>query len=187
MKKITLNTDGTLKQVWLDKVHKSIPDEAIEVNDSIVTELLNNRQTKKYNPETKTISDYIAPLILSSELIRKKQEAEQHAQALIDKTFSNPTQSDVDINLKFHKKLVEARQNDKANRLAGGISLGIDEIDQAKTDQKLSEYEVKCWEAYIKAIAEIDKKSTAAEVVAININNITTWPEWSPPVKVLQQ
>ena len=114
--------------------------------------------------------------------ISKKQECYQYTESLIDEAYSNPTQSDVDVDFNLHKKLVVARQNNNANKSAGGLSLTIDETNQAKTDQKLSEHEVKCWETYIKSVTEIDKKTTAEDVAAIDVATVVVWPIWVAPI-----
>ena len=46
--KITLDKDGKLAHVWLPNVHSSIPKEAIDLPESTVKTLLNNRDTKAY-------------------------------------------------------------------------------------------------------------------------------------------
>lgn len=111
----------------------------------------------------------------------KYNESENYAQSLIDAAMANPQQG-VTANAQIYKHRLNTRVQDKANKQAGDIVLTQAEKDQAKIDQKLSEYEGKCWDASDKAIKEIDKGTTVDEVMAIDIPTITVWPIWSPPV-----
>ena len=111
----------------------------------------------------------------------KYAEADIYAQNLIDDAYANPVQGSSVDGVQY-EKLVNSRRKDKADKLAGEIALDTAEKDEAKTDQKLSEYERKCQEANDKARTEIDKGDTADEVMAMDIPTITTWPVWSPPV-----
>lgn len=46
--KVTLDKDGKLIHVWLPNTHSNIPKEAIDLPESTVKTLLNNRDTKGY-------------------------------------------------------------------------------------------------------------------------------------------
>jgi hypothetical protein len=75
MKKITLKADGTFDHQWINGVH-NIPDNTIDVDDDVFMLLSQNPTTKKYNPITKTVSDYIKPFVLA--------EAQQSIAATIE-------------------------------------------------------------------------------------------------------
>ena len=111
----------------------------------------------------------------------KKNESDDYAQALIDDANANP-QVGVVIDSSANKRRTESRRKDKADKQAGEIALDQEEKDQAKTDQKLSEYETKCWDESDKVHANIDKEDTVNDVMAIDVATNTTWPIWEPPV-----
>ena len=120
-------------------------------------------------------------MTLAEAVANKYAEADAYAQGLIDDAYANPVQG-VTVDNVLHERIVNSRRKDKADKLAGEIALDQAEKDEAKTDQKLSEYERKCQEANDKARTNIDKGNDADEVMAMDIPTITTWPEWSPPV-----
>ena len=107
----------------------------------------------------------------------KKAESDAYAEDLIEAAYSNPSVG-VTENPGTYKKIVAARERNNANKLAGEIALAQDEKDQAKVDQKLSEYDGKVTVANDKSYTEIDKKSYVSEVEALVIETITTWPTW---------
>ena len=53
MKKITLKNDGRLEHLWIPGLHKQIPENAIEVEDTVFLELSQNPLTKKYDDNVK--------------------------------------------------------------------------------------------------------------------------------------
>ena len=120
-------------------------------------------------------------MTLAEAVAAKYSEADVYGQSLINAAYANPTQG-ANVDGELQKRIVGSRQKDRADKVAGEITLTQEEKDIAKTDQKLSEYETKVNDAIDKARAEIDKKDTAAEVMALDIPTITTWPVWSPPV-----
>ena len=111
----------------------------------------------------------------------KKMESEQYAQELIDDAYTNP-QEGVITDGPTHKRRTESRRKDKADKQAGDVSLTQEEKDEAKIDQKLSEYETKCWDASDKVLANIDKEDTVENVMSIDVATNTLWPVWEPPV-----
>ena len=110
----------------------------------------------------------------------KSNESEQYAQANIDQAYSEPTQG-VIVDGATHKRRTESRRKDKSDKQAGEIVLTEDEKNEAKTDQKLSEHETKCWDASDKVLKNIDKESTVVDVMAIDVATNTNWPVWSAP------
>ena len=119
--------------------------------------------------------------LLSEAVALKYAEADAYAQDLIADAYDNPVQGTTVDGVQY-EKLVNSRRKDKADKLAGEIALDQAEKDEAKTDQKLSEYENKTQTANDKARTEINKGNAAAEVLAMDIPTITTWPIWSAPV-----
>ena len=111
----------------------------------------------------------------------KTRESEQYAADLIHAANAHPQQG-LNVDPDLHRRRADARRKDKADKQAGELALDEDEKNQAKVDQKMSEYEGKCWAASDKAIKEIDKGDDVAEVMALEIPTITTWPVWEPPL-----
>lgn len=111
----------------------------------------------------------------------KTEECEDFAEALINVAKSNPSVG-VTANPRLYTKRIKARERNNNNKLSGEIILTQDEKDQAKTDQKLSEYEVKCWDASDKAVKEVNKGTDPALIKLLDVSTLTTWPVWSPPV-----
>jgi len=111
----------------------------------------------------------------------KKNESDAYAQNLIDEAFTNP-QIGVVTDGNAHKRRTESRRKDKADKQAGEIALTQDEKDEAKVDQKLSEFETKAWDASDKVHGNIDKEDTVNDVMAIDVETNTIWPIWEPPV-----
>ena len=111
----------------------------------------------------------------------KKNEADAYAQNLIDEAFANP-QIGITTDPDAHKRRTGSRRKDKADKQAGEIALTQEEKDEAKIDQKLSEYEIKCWDAADKVHGNVDKEDTVAGVMVIDVETNTTWPIWEPPV-----
>lgn len=60
MKKITLKNDGRLEHLWIPGLHKQIPENAIEVEDTVFLELSQNPLTKKYDEQTESAIDFVA-------------------------------------------------------------------------------------------------------------------------------
>lgn len=119
---------------------------------------------------------------LAQEAINSKsQECEDYAENLIILSQTNPVLG-LNVDPIKYAKRVKSREKDKANKLAGEITLTQDEKDQAKTDQKLSEYEVKCWAASDKAIKEVNKGTDPELIMVLDVSTLTTWPIWTPPV-----
>ncbi len=73
MKKITLTSDGKFEHQWIEGIH-DIPSHAIEVSDAVFMQLSQNTQTKKYDPVTGSVTDYIKPFnFLESTSIKRSQ------------------------------------------------------------------------------------------------------------------
>jgi len=80
MKKITLTVNNTFEHQWIIGVH-AIPENAIDVTDSVFM-ILSQDKTKKYDSETKIISDYSVPPKTKEQIIidnssRAKEELKQ--------------------------------------------------------------------------------------------------------------
>jgi len=128
-----------------------------------------------------TIDDAYINHDFDTEVLNKKNESDAYAQSLIDEAYANP-QVGVVTDTGTHKRRTETRRKDKADKQAGDIALDQAEKDQSKIDQKLSEYEGKCWDASDKVHDNIDKETIISGVVAIDVETNTNWPVWSPPL-----
>lgn len=104
-----------------------------------------------------------------------------YANNLVDSAFSNPTQTITDIDPSAQRRKINKRRNNRVDKQAGEIALTQAEKDMAKTDQKLSEYEVKIDDDKDKAITNMMKLNTVEEVSNFDIT-AQTWTVWSPPV-----
>lgn len=104
-----------------------------------------------------------------------------HANALIENANANPTQELLGGDALLNKKQLNRRRADRADRVAG--ELPIDEVDkdQAKTDQKLAEYETKISKDENKALDNMYKLSTVDEVMAFDVAG-QNWNVWTPPI-----
>ena len=112
----------------------------------------------------------------------KKVESDAYAQALIDAAFENPQQG-VTVNKVNHRRQVETRRAGKADKSAGEIALSQAEKDEAKIDQKLSEYENKVWTDNDKVHTNIDAiVDNVSMIMAYDISTSTNWNVWTPPV-----
>lgn len=121
------------------------------------------------------------PISLESALTTKESEIDIYANLLIDNAFSNPTIDQTDINPRVQRNIMSVRRNDKSDKLAGEITLTQEEKDESKTDQKLSEYELKINQDSDKAKVNVNKLNTVVEVVNFDIS-AESWNVWNPPV-----
>lgn len=111
----------------------------------------------------------------------KTDESETYAQSLITEAYANPISGQTENPVTYNRR-VETRRKDKADKQAGDITLDQAEKDEAKSDQKLSEYEGKAWTSSDKVIKNIHKESTVNGVMGIDVQSSITWPVWTPPV-----
>jgi len=121
-------------------------------------------------------------LTLEKAYATKEQETEDYAQSRIDDAYKTPQQGVSYSNPKFWERRQNSRRKDKADKQAGELPLDQAEIDTAKIDQKLSEFEGKTWADSDKVISNIHKKGTVEEVMVIDIETNITWNTWEPPV-----
>ena len=123
------------------------------------------------NPYQISISDVIK---------NKEREIYLYAESQINFAYSNPIQS-ISIPPDVQRKKMLIRRNQKTDKILGNIALTQIEEDEAKADQKLSEYELKIWNDADKAISNLNKLNTIAEVESFNISE-ENWNIWNPPV-----
>jgi len=121
------------------------------------------------------IDDYIAKAQKA-----KAQECDNYGQTLIDEANTHPQES-ITTYSEANKRRTEARRRNKADKQAGNIALDELEKDQAKIDQKLSEYETKVWKDSDKAITNMMKLDTATEIYAFDVP-AQNWTIWVSPV-----
>ena len=129
---------------------------------------------------TQFVSEYTDAELLQMAKKKRYLDVKVYAQNLIDSAYANPTQG-VTADPQIHKEKMNIRRNQKADKLAGEIALTQAEKDEAKTDQKLSEYEYKIWDDADKAITNIDKLNTVQEIEDFDIST-QSWNVWTPPV-----
>ena len=152
--------------------------------DNVETDLPHMVQTSDWLLANDNLIDYkTAAEIEAEDLLiaqtAKKIEINNHADALIENAYSNPTQTTTADPI-IHRRDVEFRRNDKADKLAGEISLTQAEKDEAKIDQKLSEYEVKIYQDSDKAKTNMYKLNTSTEVNAFDVS-AENWNLWISP------
>jgi len=73
MKKITLTSDGLLEHLWVAEMH-SIPAGAIDVSDAAYLDLINHKEIKKYDPQTKRTSNYEPAFNTATAVFEKQTE-----------------------------------------------------------------------------------------------------------------
>lgn len=73
MKKITLKQNGTFEHQWINGLHE-IPPAAIYVTDDVFMDLSQNPDGKKYDPETKRVSNYVPEFVTANAVIEKQSE-----------------------------------------------------------------------------------------------------------------
>jgi len=112
--------------------------------------------------------------------ITKGNEIGVYSADLIEGAYANPVQGDVE-NPKVYRTQLNRRRANNADKLAGELSLGQPDKDQAKTDQKLSEYEVKISNDENKALSNMHKLDTVDEVMMFDVP-AQNWNIWTPPV-----
>ena len=111
----------------------------------------------------------------------KGKEITQYANALIEDANANPTQGSMGGDALLNKKQLNRRRADRADKLAGDINISPPDKEQAKTDQKLSEYETKISADENKASSNMMKLNTVDEVMAFDVP-AENWNVWAPPV-----
>ena len=132
--------------------------------------------------EGNTIQDYDPYYAMTVEQAYQSKEIEINAYALllIYNAYSEPVQG-ITANSEKYKTKVQRRRTDRADKLAGEIVLTQEEKDEAKTDQKLSEYEVKITDDQEKAEINLHKLNTVAEIMSFDVE-AESWNVWTPPV-----
>jgi len=117
--------------------------------------------------------------------IIKNNEIRVHADYLIREAYSNPREgivSDPDD----HRNIMSVRRNNKSDKLAGEIALTQAEKDEAKTDQKLSEFEQKIINDRDDFILETNDIEIDDPDPIIQVENIIVpalnWNTWTPPL-----
>ena len=182
MKYGNVDSNGEIIGFYDPEIHETIPEPSYEIDDDTWQKHLGDDKQKWNGIGWESYVPYpYKDWTLEQAKRIKVQECEQYAETLIENSKSNPTQG-VSVDPIMYSKRIKAREKDKANKLAGEIILTQEEKDQAKTDQKLSEYEVKCFDASDKAIKEVEKETTIDDIMAIDVITITTWPVWVAPI-----
>ena len=110
----------------------------------------------------------------------KEQEIITYGDALINGAYANPEQG-VTVNFTLYKSKVNRRKSNKADKLASEIVLTTEEKDEAKVDEKLSEYEVKISNDQDKAITNLYKLNTVTDIMTFDVQ-AENWNVWVAPV-----
>lgn len=113
------------------------------------------------------------------ELNKKIEEIDKKFDSLSTIAYSNP-QISVEKDPKNHKKDISIRTNNKLNKIVGEILLTQEEKDEAKLDQKLSEYEVKLSINKNKVLTNLYKLTGAGEINNFDVE-LENWESWTPP------
>jgi len=95
MKKITLKQNDTFEHQWIAGLHK-MPAEAIDVTDAVFMQLSQNPQSKKYDPVTKIVSDYVPPFNLTNTINAKMGEINTAASAALASITNQYTRMEID-------------------------------------------------------------------------------------------
>lgn len=97
MKTITLKQNGTFEHQWIASLHgKAVPASAIEVTDAVFMVLSQNPQSKKYEPDTKTVSDYAPPFDVVTALNNKRNEINTASKTALNGIISQYTREEID-------------------------------------------------------------------------------------------
>ena len=123
-----------------------------------------------------TMTFVYADVTLEEAYSTKETEINAYAESLIHDANSNPSDGvtmDADENIKRSVN----RAKDRSNKMAFDKVLTETEKNEAKNDQKLSEYEGKIWDDSDKTILNMMKLDTVLEVSAFDVEaeNFTTW------------
>lgn len=75
MKTITLKPNGTFAHLWIPSIHGAlVPENAIEVTDSIFMELSQHQQTKRYDEENQQVLEFVADFNFNDAFSLKNNE-----------------------------------------------------------------------------------------------------------------
>lgn len=126
-----------------------------------------------------TVTYVYADVPLEEAQVTKHKEINAYGWQLIYDANGNPTDG-ITMEPEENIKRSANRTKDRANKLAGELTLKKSEKNEAKNDQKLSEYEGKVWADANKAIANMLKLDTTAEVSAFDVS-AENWNVWIAP------
>lgn len=110
----------------------------------------------------------------------KEAEIDAYGDALIDAAYASPAQGVV-TNSGYHKKVVNRRKSNRADKMAGDTTLSEAEKEESKMDEKLSEYETKITKDQDKAFANLYKLSGVDSIMSFDVAQ-QNWSTWTPPI-----
>ena len=110
----------------------------------------------------------------------KEAEIDTYSDNLIANAYANPIQG-ITVNPDYYKKKINRRKSNKSDKIASEIELTDDEKNEAKTDEKLSEYEVKITADQDKAITNLHKLGGVENIMSFNVE-AESWNVWTPPI-----
>ena len=111
---------------------------------------------------------------------RKENEIFLYAESLIRDAYSNPYDG-ITVNPVRYRLKVNRRKANRADKLAGEITLTQTEKDAAKNSEKLSGYEVKITDDQDKAEINLHKLNAVIEIMSFDVV-AESWTVWIPPV-----
>ena len=182
MKYANIDNDGYILGFYDPEIHEIIPEPNQEIDDDTWTSYLDGNLVKWVENEWVDYEyDPFRLYSIEESQQSKTNEIELYADNLVKNAYNNPTQSQTDIDGKRYKNKVNLRSKDKSNKVSGEVTLTQDEKDQSKTDQKLSEYELKIDNDTDKAISNMLKLNTVDEIKSFDVS-AETWNVWTPPL-----
>ena len=153
---------------------------AIDVTRTVLEhETVLDTFTAVFNEDHYDITFDINSLTDAEAYAEKEAEIYAYGNILIDMAYANPVQG-VNTDPVFYKEKISRRKSNKADKLTGEIVLTQEEKDEAKTDEKLSEYEIKISNDQDKAISNLHKLTGVDNIMVFDIAN-ENWNTWIPP------
>lgn len=110
----------------------------------------------------------------------KELGIDTYGDKLIENAYSNPVEGIIE-NPIFYRKKVSRRKSNKSDKISAEVSLKEVEKNEAKTDEKLSGYEVKISDDQDKAITNLYKLSGVDNIMSFDVA-AENWTIWVPPV-----
>ncbi len=116
---------------------------------------------------------------LSSAKTKKIKEINDYGISLINLANGNPEMG-VNMDAETNINTTILRRNNRIDKLVGELNFTEEEKREAKTDQKLSDFSLKIQGDIDKAVTNMLKSDTTAEIEAFDIQ-AQNWSTWTPP------
>jgi len=128
---------------------------------------------------TYTVTYVYEDISLEDAQAKKTAEINTYADNLVYQANTNPIDG-VTMRAEDNIKKANTRRKDRLDKLASEKLLNEDEKNEAKTDQKLSEFEGKIWSDADKAISKMVKLDTTLEISNFDVS-AQNWNVWVAP------